>query len=83
MTDWKQIETAPKGPCGDCLNTVILLSLPAIGALKDPGARRVYEGRWNELQKTFTSVNGVILLSAATHWMPLPEPFGTAGDAKP
>lgn len=65
---WQPIETAPKD------KTVILLGLPKVGALKEEDARRVYEGRWNEIQETFTSVNGFILLSVATHWMPLPEP---------
>lgn len=66
--NWQPIETAPKD------ETVILLALPKAGALKEEGARRVYEGRWNTLQQTFTGVNGFILLCGATHWMPLPDP---------
>lgn len=65
---WQPIETAPKD------ESVILLSLPKVGALKDEGARRVFEGRWNYNQQTFTSVNGFIIHDVATHWMPLPEP---------
>ena len=64
---WLPIESAPRD------ESVILLGLPKVGALKDEDARRVYEGRWNKIQSTFTSVNGFILLSVATHWMPLPE----------
>jgi hypothetical protein len=63
---WQPIETAPKD--GD----VMLLGLPAIGALKDDNQRRVYEGRWNHDQNRFTSVNGFIVLDCATHWMLLP-----------
>lgn len=63
---WQPIETAPKD------ETVIILGLPAIGVLRDASSRRVYEGRWHSDQQTFTSVNGFILLTGATHWMPLP-----------
>lgn len=69
---WLPIETAPKAAEGD--GSAILLALPAVGALKDPRQRRVFEGRWNETQQTWTSVNGYLVLSAATHWMPLPAP---------
>ena len=63
---WHPIETAPKD------GGVILLGLPAIGALKDADQRRVYEGLWSDMQMRFTSVNGFIVLDCATHWMPLP-----------
>ena len=67
LTDgWQPIETAPK-------EEVVLLSLPLIGNIRE-GDRRVYEGRWHEAQATWTSVNGFLLLSAATDWMPLPQP---------
>lgn len=65
---WLPIETAPKD------QSVILLALPKVGALKEKDARRVFEGRWNEIQETFTSVNGFIVLDIATYWMPLPDP---------
>lgn len=65
---WQPIETAPRD------GTVILLGMPAIGALKDPNERRVYEGLWSHTQERFTSVNGFIVLDLATHWMPLPAP---------
>lgn len=73
MDKWQPIETAPKD------STVILLGCPAVGAMKDPRSRRVYEGLWHDGQKTFTSVNGFLLLSVATHWMPLPEPPAISG----
>ena len=68
MATWQPIESAPV--CGE----VILLCMPKIGAMRDSSVRRVYEGLWNESQCTFTSVNGFILLTGATHWMPLPPP---------
>jgi hypothetical protein len=68
MDNWQPIETAPKD------GTVILLGCPAVGAMKDPESRRVFEGLWHKGQKTFTSVNGFLLLTVATHWMPLPDP---------
>ena len=72
---WQPIETAPKD------GSVFLLGLPAIGALKDEAERRVYEGRWNDAQQAFTSVNGFILLGIATRWMPLPTaPEPTKGE---
>lgn len=72
--DWQDISTAPKVG-------VILLGLPIAGNLREDD-RRVYEGRWNEDQKTFTSVNGFLLLSVATHWMPLPPPpYATKADS--
>jgi hypothetical protein len=40
------------------------------------GSRRVYEGKWNYEQQTWTSVNGFLVHTAATHWMPLPPPPG-------
>lgn len=63
---WESMETAPK-------DAVILLSLPVIGNLREED-RRVFEGRWNERQETWTSVNGFILLSEATRWRELPTP---------
>jgi len=63
--EWQPIETAPK-------DGVVLLCLPIFGAIRE-GDRRVYEGRWHNEQDTFTSVNGFILLTGATHWMPLPS----------
>lgn len=65
---WLPIETGPKD------EKPILLGCPAVGAMKDPGSTRVFEGRWNSVQKTWTSMNGFLLLTVATHWMPLPEP---------
>lgn len=73
MDEWQPIETAPRD------GTVILLGCPAVGAMKDPGSRRVYEGLWHGGQKTFTSVNGFLLLTVATHWMPLPSPPNSGG----
>ena len=61
---WQPIDTAPK-------DVVILLGLPIAGNLRE-GDRRVYEGRWHEAQETWTSVNGFLLFTDATHWMPLP-----------
>lgn len=63
---WQPIETAPK-------DEIVLLGLPLIGNIRE-GDRRVYEGRWHEAQATWTSVNGFLLLGAATDWMPLPQP---------
>lgn len=64
--EWQPIETAPR-------DKVILLGFLVVGNLREDD-RRVYEGRWHEGQQTFTSVNGFLLFSAATHWMPLPPP---------
>ena len=64
---WQPIETAPMD------GTTILLGLPVCGNLWAED-RRVYEGRWHEREGTWTSINGFILFSVATHWMPLPEP---------
>ena len=63
-TGWQPIETAPK-------DAIILLGLPAINGIGQDD-RRVYEGRWHTTQATWTSVNGFLLLGAATRWMPLP-----------
>lgn len=60
---WQPIETAPKD------GTVILL-----GFITLPVERLVYEGRWNDVQDTWTTVNGFGLLTGATHWTPLPTP---------
>ena len=79
MSEWQPIENAPV--CGE----VILLCMPKIGAMRDSSVRRVYEGLWNESQCTFTSVNGFILLTGATHWMPLPaapEKEGSDGEVQ-
>jgi len=64
---WESIESAPKD------GSVILIGLPVVGNLTADD-RRVYEGRWNEEEGMFTSVNGFLLFDEATHWMPLPEP---------
>ena len=71
---WRPIKTAPKD------GTVILLGFPVVGNLREED-RRVYEGRWHEQQETFTSVNGFLLLTAASHWQPLPLPPGDGADA--
>ena len=71
---WQPIETAPK-------DEIVLLCLPLIGNIRE-GDRRVYEGRWHEAQATWTSVNGFLLLGAATDWMPLPQPPITAHGIK-
>jgi hypothetical protein len=67
LPKWQPIETAPKD------GTPILLGLPVCGNLWAED-RRVYEGRWHEREGTWASINGFILFSVATHWMPLPEP---------
>jgi hypothetical protein len=69
---WQPIETAPK-------DQVILLGLPVAGNLHEDD-RRVYEGRWHEAQQAWTSVNGFILFTGATHWMPLPPVPQSAKD---
>lgn len=66
MAEWLPIETAPK----DC---VMLIAMPIMGAIRE-NDRRVYEARWDECQQTWTSVNGFLLFTGASHWMPLPEP---------
>ena len=71
---WQPIETAPK-------DEIVLLCLPLIGNIRE-GDRRVYEGRWHEAQATWTSINGFLLLGAATYWMPLPQPPITAHGVK-
>jgi len=64
---WKSIETAPKN------REVILLGFAKlIGTIREED-RRVYEGWWNHIQNTWTSTNGFVILSDATHWMPLPD----------
>lgn len=75
VPQWQGIESAPRD------GTIILLGLPIVGNLREVD-RRVYEGRWHEEQKIFTSVNGFILLAAATHWMPLPTPPAGGSDAE-
>jgi hypothetical protein len=61
---WKPIETAPKD------GTALLLGyLP-----NERIDRHVYEGRWDDFQRTWASVNGFLIHGAATHWMPLPPP---------
>jgi hypothetical protein len=59
---WRDIESAPKD------GSVVLLGYPPHPRID----RSVYEGRWNRAQNTWTSCNGFILHSDATHWMPLP-----------
>jgi hypothetical protein len=74
--NWQPIETALKewhAEAGEGW-PVILLALPPFKRRGDENNRRVYEGRWNDVQGTWTSVNGFILLNKATRWMPLPEP---------
>jgi hypothetical protein len=61
---WQLIETAPRD------GTVVLLGYAPHPRMV--GSRRVYEGCWHEAQSTCTSVNGFLLHSGATHWMPLP-----------
>jgi len=63
---WQPIETAPKD------KTVIILGFLPHWSLN--GSRRVYEGRWSKTQNTWTSVNGFMIFSEASHWMPLPQP---------
>jgi len=65
MSEWQPIETAPK-------DQVILLGFAPHWRLD--GSRRVYEGRWNEEQRTWTSVNGFLVHTGAAYWMPLPAP---------
>lgn len=67
---WQPIETAPKD------ESVIIIGMPAKGALRYEG-RRVYEGRWHENQQTWTGVDGFLMFTGATHWMPLPQPPAT------
>lgn len=74
MTEWQPIETAPK-------DRVILLGYEPHWRLE--GDRRVYEGRWNEEQSTWTSVNGFLVHSGASHWMPLPAPPAALAPASP
>jgi hypothetical protein len=60
---WRDISEAPKD------GSRILL------AMKDrTGEQMVYEGRWNDKKKHFTSTNGFLLFDNCTHWMPLPPP---------
>lgn len=73
MSAWRPIATAPKD------ESPILL-----GYLPHPrlfGSRRTYEGRWNEAQQAWTSVNGFLVHSLATHWQPLPPPPSEQDDA--
>lgn len=67
MNNWQPINTAPK----DTKAAILLgyLPLPRMA-----GAPRVYEGRWNDIQNDWTSLNGYLLHTAATHWMPMPSP---------
>lgn len=62
---WLPIETAPR-------DAVILLGYAPHPRMV--GERRVYEGRWHEEQQTWTSVNGFLVHTGATHWQPLPAP---------
>lgn len=66
MSNWLPIDTASR-----LEGNVILLGFTQPRMKED---RRVYEGRWNNVENTWTSVNGAILLSDASHWMPLPPP---------
>ena len=65
LCSWQPIETAPR-------DGVILLGYAPHRRMD--GTRRVYEGRWNDEQQRFTSVNGFLIHDSATHWMPLPDP---------
>lgn len=65
LTAWQPIATAPR-------DTVILLGYAPHPRLAED--RRVYEGRWHDEQQTWTSVNGFLLHTGATHWQPLPVP---------
>ena len=62
VVGWLPIETAPKD------ESVILLGYTPNPRIE----RRVYEGRWHDAQQTWTSVNGFLLHTGATHWMQLP-----------
>jgi len=66
MMEWMPIETAPKD------ESVIILGFTPHPRME--GSRRVFEGRWNFAQQTWTSVNGFLLFTGATDWMPLPPP---------
>ena len=76
---WQLIKTAPR-------DAVILLGYEPHPRML--GVRRVYEGRWDDNQRTWTSVNGFLVHNLATSWMPMPEPpetrieMSTAGNAK-
>jgi hypothetical protein len=61
---WQPIETAPK-------DRPILLCMPICGNMTETD-RRVFEGRWNEVQQTWSAPSGFILLTEVTHWMPMP-----------
>lgn len=62
---WQPIETAPR-------DRVILVGYDSEAGKKLEPHQRVYEARWDERQQTWTSRNGFILHSHATHWMPFP-----------
>jgi hypothetical protein len=62
ITQWMPISQAPK-------DAVILLGYEAHPRMD----RLVYEGCWSATQETWTSVNGFILHSDATHWQPMPR----------
>lgn len=61
---WRPIESAPKD------GSVIIFGYTANPRVN----HHAYEGRWNEAQQTWTSVNGFILLAGANNWMPFPAP---------
>lgn len=63
---WQPIEKAPQD------GSIILVAHAKHPRLE--GSRRVYEARWDEVQQTWTSVNGFILHTGCAYWMPLPPP---------
>lgn len=63
---WKAMDKAPRD------GTVVLIGYAPHPRMVD--SRRVYEGRWNELEQEFTSVNGFVVLKDCTAWMPMPNP---------
>lgn len=62
---WQPLDSAPKD------GTHILVGY---NNLRECETNLVYEAIWNERQQLFTSLNGFIIHSDATHWMPLPLP---------
>lgn len=69
MTEWQTIDTAPRD------GTRILIAVD-----ERFGVISVREGRWNKEQNAFTSPNGFLLFTSATHWMPLPPPPSGSGE---
>ena len=73
---WRDMDSAPR-------DRIILVGYdPEAGRKLAPG-ERVYEARWCSRQQTWTSRNGFILHSHATHWRELPAgplPASGGGD---